>query len=61
LVGYIVAQQFAGKPVTLYYALGDTPVDSIQPYYFSGTVHAIESEIDNHGYSVQKISFDNIH
>jgi len=61
LVGYIVTQQLAGKRVTLYYAFGDTPVGFVQPYYFSGTVQAAESEIDNHGHSVQKISFGNIH
>jgi hypothetical protein len=61
LVGYIIAQQFAGKPVMLYYAFGDSPVGSIQPYYFSGTVQAVESKIDSRGRSVQRISFSNIH
>jgi mannose/cellobiose epimerase-like protein (N-acyl-D-glucosamine 2-epimerase family) len=62
LVGYIVAQQLRGEPVTLYYAFsGDPPATSAQPYYFSGTIAGIEPVADDQGRQTQKITFSNIH
>jgi mannose/cellobiose epimerase-like protein (N-acyl-D-glucosamine 2-epimerase family) len=62
LVGYIVAQQLRGEPVTLYYAFsGDPPATSAQPYYFSGTIAGIEPVADDQGRQTQKITFSNVH
>jgi hypothetical protein len=62
LVGYIVAQQLHGDPVTLYYAFpgDDPPESSAQPYYFSGAIQGIESATDQ-GQQTQKIRFSNVH
>ena len=62
LVGYIVAEQLHGKPVTLYYAfLEDPPAGSIRPYYFSGTTTGVESATDNQGRRTQKVTFRDVH
>jgi mannose/cellobiose epimerase-like protein (N-acyl-D-glucosamine 2-epimerase family) len=62
LVGYIVAQQLHGHLVTLYYAVpGDPPTASLQPYYFSATIHGIELATDDQGRQTQKITFSNVH
>jgi hypothetical protein len=61
LVGYIVAQQLEGKPVTLYYSFhGETPADLVQPYYFSGGVDGIEVMPENQGSRTQKVTFTNV-
>jgi hypothetical protein len=62
LVGYIVAQQLHGDPVTLYYAFpGDLPAGSVQPYYFSGSIQGVETAKDNQGRQTQKITFKDVH
>ena len=62
LVGYIVAQQLRGDVVTLYYAFpSDLPADSVQPYYFLGTIEGILSVKDNQERQTQKITFRNVH
>jgi len=62
LVGYIVAQQLRGDLVTLYYAFrSPADLDSVQPYYFSGTVQGIEVVKDDQGQQAQKITFKEVH
>jgi hypothetical protein len=62
LVGYIVGQQLKGEPVTLYYAFpGNSPMDSVHPYYFSGTIDALEATTDDQGRQNQKVTFSNVH
>jgi len=62
LVGYIVAQQLRGDPVTLYYAFpGALPAGSVQPYYFSGSIQGVETVKDNPGRQTQKIRFKDVH
>jgi mannose/cellobiose epimerase-like protein (N-acyl-D-glucosamine 2-epimerase family) len=62
LVGYIVAQQLRGELVTLYFAFSaDPPAASVQPYYFSGNIEAIELDTDDQGRQAQKITFSNVH
>ncbi len=60
LVGYIVAQQLQGNPVTLYYAL-HLPAESVQPYYFSGALQDGETIEDYQGRETQKITFKDVH
>ena len=60
LVGYIVAQQLHGNPVTLYYAFsGDLP-QSVRPYYFLGTTQRIELTTSDQGRRFQKVEFSNV-
>jgi mannose/cellobiose epimerase-like protein (N-acyl-D-glucosamine 2-epimerase family) len=62
LVGYIVAQQLEGEPVTLYYSFhGDTPANLVHPYYFSGGVGGIEVMPQNQGSRTQRVTFTNVH
>jgi mannose/cellobiose epimerase-like protein (N-acyl-D-glucosamine 2-epimerase family) len=43
LVGYITCQAVRGEPVRLYYAFANEPPrDSIQPYFFTGTIGGVE-------------------
>jgi mannose/cellobiose epimerase-like protein (N-acyl-D-glucosamine 2-epimerase family) len=43
LVGYITGQAVRGEPVRLYYAFATEPsADSIQPYFFAGTIGRVE-------------------
>jgi mannose/cellobiose epimerase-like protein (N-acyl-D-glucosamine 2-epimerase family) len=43
LVGYITGQAVRGEPVRLYYAFATEPAaDSIQPYFFAGTISHVE-------------------
>jgi mannose/cellobiose epimerase-like protein (N-acyl-D-glucosamine 2-epimerase family) len=61
LVGHIVAQQLHGEPVTLYYAFpADPPVDSLQPYYFSGTLEGIEAVANDQGRQSWKAVFSEV-
>jgi mannose/cellobiose epimerase-like protein (N-acyl-D-glucosamine 2-epimerase family) len=61
LVGYIVAQQLHGNLVTLYYAFsGDQPSNSVQPYYFSGSIRHIELTTNHQGRRLQRVEFSNV-
>jgi hypothetical protein len=43
LVGYIASQAVRGEPVRLYYAFAKEPAtDTIQPYFFGGTIGRVE-------------------
>ena len=43
LVGYITGHAVRGEPVRLYYAFTTEPAaDTIQPYFFGGTIGHIE-------------------
>jgi hypothetical protein len=46
LVSYIACQQLHNEPVTLYFAFRDGVPEAsrVQPYYFTGTIEALEDE-----------------
>jgi mannose/cellobiose epimerase-like protein (N-acyl-D-glucosamine 2-epimerase family) len=61
LVSYVVAQQLQGKPVAFFYAFSsDPPANSVQPYYFAGSIQRVEPTMDNQGRRFQKVEFGNV-
>ena len=58
LVGYLTSQYLHGQPAKLHYAIQKT-VDpaAIHPYYFPGTVQAIDTSADSAGTPYQTVTF----